>query len=350
MKLLVAAALAASCLSAQQMAEQVYKNIVELKGIPADQVAPTMQFISSSLGVECGFCHVPGKPEADDKGEKKTARQMIAMTKAINQTHFGGRLQVTCNSCHNGATRPVAVPPVIQSDAAPAKPPQIAPATATADQILERYVTAVGGADAIHKMTSRSQKGVIRAGGTETPIEVLTKAPNKRLSITHSANGDSLTAFDGTAGWMGGTTGGAHTARPMSPLESASSALDAEFYLPLRLKELYPQLRRGRAELVDGVECDVLNGTAEGRPPVRLYFDRKTGLLTRLVRYTDTPLGRNPVQVDYADYRAVDGVQIPHRWTLSRTNGRFTIQIAETKANVAIDDAKFARPASGDGK
>jgi photosynthetic reaction center cytochrome c subunit len=350
MKLLVAAALAASCLMAQQMAEQTYKNIVELKGTPADQVAPAMQFISSSLGVECGFCHVPGKPEADDKPEKKTARQMIAMTKAINQTHFGGRLQVTCNSCHNGATRPVSIPAVIQSDAAPAKPAPSASATANVDQILERYVTAAGGADAIRKMTSRAQKGVIRANGTETPIEVLTKAPNQRLSITHGANGDSLTAFDGTAGWMGGTTGGAHTARPMSALESASSALDAEFYLPLRLKELYPQLRRGRAELVDGVECDVLNGTAQGRPPVRLYFERKTGLLTRLVRYTETPLGRNPVQVDYADYRAVNGVQIPHRWTLSRTNGRFTIQIAETKANVAIDDAKFARPASSDGK
>jgi photosynthetic reaction center cytochrome c subunit len=350
MKLLVAAVLAVSCLPAQQMAEQTYKNIVELKGAPADQVGPAMQFISSSLGVECGFCHVPGKPEADDKPEKKTARQMIAMTKAINQTHFGGRLQVTCNSCHNGATRPVSIPPVMQSDTAPAKPAQIAPATANVDQILDHYVTAVGGADAIHKMTSRLQKGVIRANGAETPIEVLTKAPNKRLSTTHGANGDSMTAFDGTAGWMGGATGGAHTARPMSAVESASSALDAEFYLALRLKELYPQLRRGRAELVDGAECDVLNGTAAGRPAVRLYFDRKSGLLARLVRYTETPLGRNPVQVDYADYRAVNGVRIPHRWTLSRTNGRFTIQINETQANVAIDDAKFARPASGDGR
>src|SRR3569832_1592849 len=253
MKLLVAAAFVVSCFSVLLLVVQAYKNIVELKGVPADQVSPTMQFISSSLGVECGFCHVPGKPEADDKSEKKTARQMIAMTKAINQTHFGGRLQVTCNSCHNGSTRPVSVPPVIQSDAAPVKPPQIAPATATVDQILERYVAAAGGVDAIHKMTSRAQKGVIRAGGTETPIEVLTKAPNKRLSITHSANGDSLTAYDGTAGWMGGTTGGAHTARPMPALESASSALDAEFYLPLRLKELYPQLCCGCVVFVVGV-------------------------------------------------------------------------------------------------
>jgi hypothetical protein len=63
-----------------------------------------------------------------------------------------------------------------------------------------------------------------------------------------------------------------------------------------------------------------------------------------MVRYTDTPVGRNPVQIDYADYRETDGVKIPWRWTLGRTNGRFTIQIEDVKNNVPIDDAKFARP------
>lgn len=341
MRIVGLAALAVSCLSAQQTAEQVYKNIEAFKGVPADQVGPAMSVIAASLGVDCTFCHVPGKMEADDKAEKKTARQMIAMTTSINNAHFGGRQQITCNSCHRGSPRPVAIPQVIESDAAPAKPAQLAPSSATVDQVLDRYVGAAGGADAIRRMTSRVQKGVIRAGGSETPIDVLTKAPNKRVSITHAASGDSITAFDGEAGWMGGGAG--HSSRVMSASESASAALDAEFYLPLRLKELYPQLRRGRPELADGAECDVLNGTAQGRPAVRLYFDRKTGLLARMVRYQETPVGRNPVQIDYADYRAVNGVQIPFRWTLSRTNGRFTIQIAETQANAPVDDGKFVR-------
>jgi hypothetical protein len=79
---------------------------------------------------------------------------------------------------------------------------------------------------------------------------------------------------------------------------------------------------------------------------VRLYFDQSTGLLLRQVRYTDTPIGRSPTQIDYADYREVDGVRIPFRWTLARINGRFTIQIQEAKQNGAIDDAKFAKPAA----
>src|SRR5580698_6402314 len=90
-------------------AEQVFKNIIQLKGTPADQLTPAMQFISASLGVDCEFCHVQGKPELDDKGAKKTARQMMAMTTAIDKDSFGGRLQVTCNSCHRGSARPVAV-------------------------------------------------------------------------------------------------------------------------------------------------------------------------------------------------------------------------------------------------
>lgn len=328
-------------------AEQVYKNITQLKGTPADQLGPAMQFIASSLGVDCAFCHVPGKFEADDKGPKKTARNMIAMTAAINKDAFGGRLQVTCFSCHRGSARPVAVPPVLETDGAPPKPPAPAPASSsaagpTADEILAKYVSAVGGADAMHKVTSRVMRGSISAGGSDTPIDLFTKAPNKRVSISHMGNSDSYTAFDGAVGWMGNA---GRPAREMSAPEAAAAGLDAEFYLPLRIKELYPQLRRGRPETVAGVECEVLNGTGTGRPAIRLYFSKESGLLVRQVRFADTPVGRNPTQIDYADYRESDGVKVPFRWTLSRSNGRFTIQLSEVKANVPIDDAKFAKPA-----
>jgi photosynthetic reaction center cytochrome c subunit len=324
----------------EKTAEQVFKNIVQLKGIPADQLMPTMQFISASLGVNCEFCHVRGQMDSDEKGPKKAARSMIAMQAEINKEAFRGRVQVTCNTCHRGSTRPVAIPAVLESDAAPPReemrPPVSSPVTA--DAILEKWVSAVGGADAIRKVTSRVEKGKLLAGGTETPIEVYMKAPNKRVSIS---NGQSYTAFDGTVGWMGST---GRPAREMSPSESASAALDAEIQLPLRLKEIYPQLRRGRPEEVAGAQCEVLMGTAQGHPSVRLYFDKNSGLLAREVRYTETPLGRMPVQIDYADYREAGGVKIPFRWTLARPNGRFTIQVSDVENNAPIEDAKFAKP------
>src|ERR1039458_5684360 len=326
---------------ASKTAEEVYKNIVQLKGTPADQLMLAMQFMASSLGAECAFCHVQGQMESDDKPAKKTARAMIAMTAAINKDAFRGQLQVTCFSCHRGALRPVNTPPVLDTDA-PARPGLVplAPAasSATADQIVDKYVAALGGADAIRKVTSRIMKGTISVGGSEMPIELFTKAPHKRVSIS---NGQSFTAFDGAAGWMGNT---GRPARDMSAAESEAAGLDAEFSLALRLQEIFPQLRRGRPETIGGVECETLTGTRPGRAPVRLSFDKNSGLLVRMVRYADTPVGRNATEIDYADYREMDGVKSPFRWALSRPNGRFTIQVKEAKNNVAIEDAKFAKP------
>jgi photosynthetic reaction center cytochrome c subunit len=325
-------------------AEQVYKNITELKAIPADQLMPAMQFIATSLGVQCDTCHVAGKPESDDKRAKKTARAMIAMTMAINKNAFAGNTVVTCYSCHRGSERPVAVPTVQETDAptAPeARPPSTGSTQPTADSIIEKYVTALGGADAIKKITSRVGTGAIMVSGKETPIEVFTKAPNKRITITHAAGADSFTAFDGTIGWMG-TAG--RPAREMSAADAKGSALDSEFYLPLRLKEVFTQLRPGRPDKIGDVPVLTLTGTRPGLPPVRFFFDANSGLLLRMVRYTENPLGRMPVQIDYADYRDVNGVKTPFRWTLSRPNGRFTIQLSDVKANVPIEDAKFAKP------
>ncbi len=334
--------------AAVQTAEQVYKNITALKGTPADELMPAMQFISGSLGVNCEFCHVAGKPEADEKGAKRTAREMIAMQNEINKASFRGRTEITCYTCHRGSGHPVGVPAVQEGDAA-ARPAAAAPGTAgapTVDEIIEKYVQAVGGAEALSKASSRVMTGKIEFGGGESSIEVIAKSPNKRVSIAQMGGGSSYTAFDGAAGWLG-TTG--HPAREMAATESAAAAVDAEFALVPRLKEMFPQLRRVRPEEVNGALCDVVMGGGPGKPGVRLYFERSSGLLVRMMRYTETPLGRLPVEIDYADYRDAGGVKIPYRWTLARPNGRFTIQISEVKANVPVDDARFVKP-SGDVK
>lgn len=238
----------------------------------------------------------------------------------------------------------MAIPPVLDSDAMPHREaPAAAPAgtAPTADDILAKYVSAVGGAEAMKKITTRIETGKILVFGHETPIEVITKAPQQRISITKNANGESITAFDGKSGWMGSS---GRPAREMTAPESAAAGIDAEFNLPLRIKEMFPQLRRGRPEQIDGAMCNTLLASSPGHAPVRFYFDASTGLLVREIRYADTPVGRNPTEIDYADYRESDGVKIPFRWTLSRTNGRFTIQIDDVKNNAPVEDSRFAKP------
>ncbi len=329
-----------------KLAEEEFKNIQALKGIPADQVIPSMQFIAASLGVECEFCHVAHANEKDDKKPKVTARKMIAMMMAINKDNFEGHREVTCYSCHRGSTDPVATPIITGEEPKPESGERKGSgeektAFPAADQLLDKYLVAVGGAEALRKITSRVQKGTLIAfGGQHFPVDVYSKAPDKRFSVMHLLGGDSVTAFDGKRGWLS-VPGHVHM---MSAAENDAARIDAALYLPAHLKTLYQKFSVDAGEKIDGRDTYLVVGHHEGQPPLRLYLDKESGLLLRLVRYGETPLGRNPTQIDYSDYREANGVKVPFRWTLARPGNRFTIQVEQLLQNVPVDDAKFAPP------
>jgi hypothetical protein len=121
--------------------------------------------------------------------------------------------------------------------------------------------------------------------------------------------------------------------------------LDAAVWFPTQLKQALMQWRPSSAATIDGHEARMIQGSSDGRYPVNLYFDAKTGLLMRMVRYQDSPVGLNPTQTDYADYRDVSGVQMPYRIMVTWLDGRSTTEFTEIRPNATIDAAKFARPA-----
>jgi hypothetical protein len=333
-------------------AEQQFKNIQVLKDIPAEEVIPAMQFISASLGVQCDFCHVEHEMQKDDKKEKQTARKMIAMELAIDKGHFNNEVEVTCYTCHRGSPHPVGIP-LLGADAPKPMPhihgeedDETHANLPTADQILDKYLAAVGGAEGLMKIKTRVEKGTIDAMGTQSPIEVYSEAPDKRISIFHMQGGSSVTAFNGEIGWLS-IPGGFHR---MTAPERAGAKIDAELHFPARVREMYKEFKVKPGVELNGQETYVVSAAAPGRPPLQLYFEQKTGLLLRMVRYTVTPLGKNPAQIDYGDYRETDGVKIPYRWTLSRPNGAFTIKVEQVKQNVAIDKKLFVPPNDGPGK
>ncbi len=342
--------------AAQPTAEQVYKNIQVLQGIPADQLIPAMQFVTTSLGVQCDFCHQENAFERDDKETKQTARKMMRMMLAINKDNFDGHREVTCYACHRGQRKPV-ITPIIRDENNPAaageKPSYADSINASkdatskdaslpsADQIVGKYLQAVGGAEAAARISTRIQKGTLTVGSQQFPVEVLARSPSKRVTTVHFPGGDSVTSVSGDEGWL--ITPG-RPVHDMTTAEVDAAKMDAELFFPATLRQLFKELRVERQDQVDGRDAYVVLGMRDNQPPVQLYFDQESGLLVRVLRYTETPLGENPTQIDYADYRSEGGVKTPFRWTVARPGGRFTIQAEQMQQSVPIQDEKFGKP------
>ena len=333
-----------------KVTEEAYKNIQVLKSLPADQLIPAMQFITYSLGVECSFCHVEGSFEKDDKKPKLAARKMMQMMFSINQQNFEGKREVTCYSCHRGFSQPVDTPPIAEAGAqvVPAKEPEDehgAPPSGMPqiEQIFAKYADVLGGASAIGKLSTRIEKGHINLSGRQFPVDIFSKAPGKRATVIHLPNGDNITAYDGIFGWTSAPDRPAHD---ISSSEVTSAQAETDLQLPIHVKQLFSELRAGKPDKIDDRDVYVVSGLNAGQLAVKFYFDEHTGLLLRMLRYAESPLGRNPTQIDYADYREQGGVKVPFQRTIARPNSRFTIQIEEVHDNVNVDDAKFARPAA----
>ncbi|HEX7177503.1 MAG TPA: c-type cytochrome [Pyrinomonadaceae bacterium] len=335
----------------EQAAEQVFKNIQVLKGVPASQIQPTMAFITGALGVRCSHCHTSSAFERDDKATKQTARRMMRMVLEINRGNFDGAAAVSCNTCHRGQTRPQSVPTLGRSlwlpSAAVAKPDAAAAALPTVEQILDNYVRAAGGREALAKITSRVFKGSrVGADGVLVPEEVQQKAPNKLLVTTSYPQIVFRRGFDGTMGWARDSQGGGDIGKE----ELAELAREAEFYKEVRLRELYAGMSvEGRATVGEREAYVIVATTREGASE-KLFFDTQTGLLVRKYTEIKLVLGAFPTQTDYEDYREVDGVRVPFviRWSIpGRAWGR---KIEEVKTNVHIDDATFRPPAAAGGE
>jgi photosynthetic reaction center cytochrome c subunit len=327
-------------------AEQFYKNIQILKGVPADQVLPAMQFMTSSLGVHCDHCHIEGAFDKDDKKPKQQAREMMKMVTTINHDNFGGARGVTCYTCHRGLLRPKRTPKVAAENQVPAKAAAV-PTASAVSQIIDRYMQAVGGTAAIKKITSVDAKGVMQlGGGIDFPMQILLKEPGMRSTVVQFSNGDSVEVLTGESGWSQLPGRPLHT---MSKEELQAARIEADPMFIAGLRNSFEKMEVRHEKEIDGRKVIGVRASNPNAPPVRMYFDEQSGLLVRLVRYVESPLGRNPTEIDYSDYRDVAGSKQPFRWVVSQPQGRYTVQLKQMDVNVPINDSQFARPTTTPG-
>ena len=355
--------------------EQTRKNIQVLKGLPESQLFLEMNFISASLGVQCGFCHVnkgrnaqTGQTdwvwESDDKQEKKTAREMMRMVLSINGPEFGlSRGQVTCYTCHRGQEHPQNLPalPLAVSGHEPAPgaratptPGAAAPGAApganaprpeqpTVQQVYDKYLAAVGGPQAAAKFQTMSVKGTREASqGRVWPFEATLKGPDKFLMVvTIPEQGAFSQAVNGAAGWVSNP----RTRRAVSPRELVDLRSTAELFGVVKFTPAPTMRVAGRRRVGERDAVVVVDRPAEGVQR-RYFFDAQTGLLLRILTLTETPLNQLPDQIDFEDYRDVEGVKLPFTVRVSAidTYNSFTRKLAEVRPGANVDDKVFDMP------
>src|SRR6185436_6449655 len=328
--------------------DEAFKNIQVLKGIPVDEFMGAMGLFSAALSMCCLECHAPDY--AVDTPRKVTTRKMVKMVNTINTTNFGGRKVFSCWTCHRQMDRPAVTPSldIVYGEPIYWAPDDLFVQAAGApkpDEVLDKYIKAIGGADRIAKLTSYVGKGsaTLFGGGFKSPVELYVKAPNQRTLIIHQELGDKTMTFDGRAGWLASAV----TPVPVMDLtggELGGAKLEAELSIPGRIKQSLTQWRARLPGEIAGRSVNVLQGTGTGGFTGTLYFDVETGLLTRVVRYANSAMGRVPTQFDYEDYRDVAGVKIPFKWTFAWVSGRDVVELTDVQPNVAIDAAKFGKP------
>ncbi|MBZ5610884.1 MAG: photosynthetic reaction center cytochrome c subunit [Acidobacteriia bacterium] len=368
------------------MAEQVFKNVQALKGITVDDFLGTMGVMSAAVGYDCSECHIGAGTDtvdwAADNPKKNTARRMVLMVNAINRDNFSGRRMVSCYTCHHGRDRPSTTPTM---DAVygpgssemddilvqmPGQPP--------AEKIIDKYLQALGGAQKLAAIKSYVATGTsvgFGGFGGGGKVHIYAKYPDHRTTLIEfeaaTGRGESIRTYNGQTGWIktpltvlgqyetyGGELAGAKVDAQMSfPVQIKQVLTNLRVSLPTSISDLPGPSAQTAGQTAEGIGKDrVVNvvqgteGTGVNSTYVTMYLDQESGLLLRMVRYAPSPIGRVPTQMDFADYRSVNGVKMPFRLTFAWLDGRDAIQLNDIKVNVPIDEKMFGTPEQVKGK
>lgn len=224
----------------------------------------------------------------------------------------------------------------------------------TADEVIEKHLTALGGRAALAKLESRLMVGTITlstpGGEVSGSVEALAARPNKQRTLIKidlaSVGAGEVTVdqrFDGTDGYMLDSLQG-NRAITGSQLENMRSSMFPTQFLDYKASGAAVELK-GKEKLGDG-EAFVLVFTLKGGLPVRQYIDAVTYLPRRTIATVDVPgMGTLDQISDYLDQRDVDGVKVPFLVKSTSAAQSFSVTATRVEHNVKVDPALFVKPA-----
>ncbi len=336
-----------------------FRNVQVLKGVR--DLLPTMHFIRASLGVRCDYCHVTeiNKFYLDDKPAKRRAREMILMTRQLNEAAFNGHQVITCNTCHRGSTKPVAVPQIANdfvntTRREPFEPPP--PTFPSAEEVLARNDSATHASTIppsririealrgkailsgtpLARMLPRTEKFVSEVlvdgdrGSTTMPLsngQIARIGSNGKRIWYVAANGPQ---------WVGGSDN-SQLLRKINPL-----------LVSLIRSSDFSSISVSGEEKVNGADAYVLSATRVDGAVETLWFSKRDGLLVRRTYFHPTLLGPEPEQYDLSDYKSFGGIKLPTVINASYLDDQHLgvlKRILEIKPGVKVTDKDFEPPA-----
>jgi len=306
-----------------------FKNVTALSEMPADQMGKVMNIMSASLGVNCQFCHEGFDFAKEHVAHKDIGRKMIEMTLELNNKHFEGRNEVSCLTCHRGQAHPSTI--VLFEPAAVAKSVQQPDIKPTIDEIISSYIAGLGGQERLSAITTRHTIAKrVEPDGRSEPEELWQTAEGNHRLVTTYKTAVVTEKFDGKKASKKVN----EDSIQLKLDEALQIEREARIAFGLNVKSAFEQLSFTRVELIDDRRAYVLAAIGPSKIRERLYFDEQTGLLTRRTASIPTVLGDFLYQVDYQDYKAFDGIQLPTTLRFSVPNITWTREVISVEHNL----------------
>jgi len=340
--------------------EAAFQNIQVLKGVPSTELPAIMHFMRASLGVRCEYCHVAeeGKYRLDEKKEKQRAREMILMTRQLNQENFGGANAITCNTCHRGSVKPQAVPETGSAFVNVVRRLPDEPVSPQLPDVAEVFARFEAATHLSRLPTARLTVQVLYAkvldAGTPRARAIPRAATNsgerlvdgdKTLARSPLPNGQFvLVGSNGKRAWTVGPDG-LHWI-PDSDLAQFQRKLNPLLALRVRTDD-FAQSQVSGLEMIGGRETYVVTATTRDGIAQRLWFGTDDGLLLRRTLYHPIAIGLDPEQFDFSDYKSYGGIEIPSQINTSYLDDQhlgMLKKIIDIKLNVPVSNSDFMPP------
>jgi hypothetical protein len=263
---------------------------------------------------------------------------MLRMVRDLNAANFDGRARVTCFTCHRGSLEPMRLPALPPSQAAPA-PLQALPSAA---EIVTAYKAAVG-ADAAARfqttiLTATDDRSENRHG---TLVVQLKNSDKARMVLRMEGQPEVIQGLDGETGWVTSPD-----LRVLTPSEVLSLKRVAARFSALKVIDDPAGMQVRGMESVRDRPAYVLEMTVDPKTTRRLYFDVTTRLLVREMTTIETSVIPLQTQVDYEDYREIDGIKLPIT-IISSDNAPYstaTRRFTRIAHGVPLNDGIFKAP------